>query len=175
MMQDVWKSVGVIATVFAIFFMPVVSIQVTGVASGSLALAAQSNIPKKESIRSLLRQAADAQYTLNEPMARSEVLERIRPYMTEEFSRTFLQERLVSEKNRQGETLWYVPGSDDMYLFIPDFSWDSRTKVSISEGAIHVSQYYPAEDGPWQMPAHKETVLLIREDGKWKVNDIQYE
>ncbi|CEH27828.1 hypothetical protein AM501_02230 [Aneurinibacillus migulanus] len=174
-MQYVWKSVGVIATVFAIFFMPVAGIQVTGTTSGSLALAAQSNMPEKEVIRSLLRQAADAQYALNEPMTRLEALKRIQPYMTEEFSRAFLQERLVSEKNRQGETVWWVPGSDDMYLFIPDFSWDYRTKISISEGTVHVSQYYPAEEGPWQMPSHTETVLLVKEDGKWKVNGIQYE
>lgn len=61
-----------------------------------------------------------------------------------------------------------------MYLFMPSFSWDEHTKVTTQDGVVQVSQYFPAEEGPWALPAHTETVVLIQEEGAWKVNDMEY-
>jgi hypothetical protein len=55
--------------------------------------------------------------------------EKVRPYMAEGFARTFLHERLVAESSQKGKELWWIPGSDDMYLFVPHVRCNSSPPV----------------------------------------------
>ncbi|MFT9849661.1 DUF3993 domain-containing protein [Aneurinibacillus sp. REN35] len=175
-MRNIWKSAAMCMVVFAVFFAPTSTMQIKEMAAGvgTEALAAQSTELDREAARTVIQQAAEAQFALNEPMTRLEALEKVRPYMTDEFSRTFLGERLMPETIGHKQGLWSIPGSDDMYLFMPSFSWDTHTDVKIQNGVAHISQYFPAEEGPWETPAHTETVVLIQEEGSWKVNEVQY-
>jgi hypothetical protein len=130
----------------------------------------------RETVKQLLAGAYQMQIDLNKPKPLREVKRETGKYMAAEFERRFLKERLVIEITGPDKGRWSVPGSDDMYLFIPDYSWDKRTVIQKGPGqTLYVSQFYPYEEGPWSIGNHTETVVLVKEAGKWKVGNILYE
>ncbi|WCK54978.1 DUF3993 domain-containing protein [Aneurinibacillus sp. Ricciae_BoGa-3] len=140
-----------------------------------LANAAVASQSTKARVEQILKDAKKAQLGLSTPMPIETVKANLGKYLCRSFVTRFIKERMVRLTYGDQKGKWLVPGSDDMYLFIPNFSWNNKTSVyKLSDNAIAVSQPFNREEGPWIEDAHVETAILTKENGKLKVQNISY-
>jgi hypothetical protein len=129
----------------------------------------------KEKIEQVVKAAERVQMNAALPMPLDKVKSNLGKYLTRSFATRFMAERMVQLIYGKDKGDWFVPGSDDMYLYIPDFTWNQNTTINkASEQEITVSQRFTGDEGPWTGDPCIETVVLKKENGVWKVQDIRY-
>ncbi|OEH94455.1 DUF3993 domain-containing protein [Bacillus solimangrovi] len=124
----------------------------------------------REEVFQFLEEAYAAQLSLNEKYrSLDEVHKHLNPYFTKDYTNIFVTERLFHDDEG-----YYLPGSDSFYAFVPHFKFNERTKIDmIDEHTLIVSEWFEANnEGPWSWDAHEEDVILKKQDGTFKIYDI---
>lgn len=119
----------------------------------------------------VLAEAFQAQVSLSEEKRdRAEVDGILSPYFTRQAASIFLEENL-HEKNGKYFTL----GSDFAIYYIPFFTYSKETKIKSEEDRLVVYEFFPTNtEGPVSYESHYQGVLMVREQGRWKVSEFYY-
>ncbi|MBT2756195.1 DUF3993 domain-containing protein [Mesobacillus foraminis] len=134
--------------------------------------AEEDQLKTREDVLQFLESAFNAQLSLSE-QARSmtEVEAVLQPFFTESFKSDFIKENVVEEN---GKYLTY--GSDFAPYYIPFFEFSDATKVVFLQEKIYIVEKFPAsDDGPVSYETHYEGLVLIKEAGVWKVNEMLHD
>ncbi|QOR68374.1 DUF3993 domain-containing protein [Cytobacillus suaedae] len=125
----------------------------------------------REDAFDFLKEAYKAQTSLGEKyQTYKEARETLNPYFTDDYAKLFLEENLVYEEG--GYTIY---GSDFALYYIPFYSYTDDTKFiyDSEKNQIYVYEFFlKPEEGPVDYEDHYETVILIEDEGNWKVNEF---
>lgn len=119
----------------------------------------------------VLDEAFQAQVSLSEEKRDlAEVYGILSPYFTRQAATIFLEENL-HERNGKYFTL----GSDTAIYYIPFFTFSNETKINSEEDRLVVYEFFPTNtEGPVSYESHYQGVLMVREQGRWKVSEFYY-
>ncbi len=125
----------------------------------------------REEAFDFLEDAYKAQTSLGEKyQTYKEARDTLEPYFTDDYAKLFLEENLVYEE--EGYTIY---GSDFALYYIPFYSYTDETKFiyDSEKNQIYVYEFFlKPEEGPVDYDDHFETIILIEDEGHWKVNEI---
>jgi len=127
----------------------------------------------RDEVFSTLEKAFKQQVEISEK-ARTipEIKEKLKPYFTDELMNKFISENVVKVDGG-----YATLGSDSAVNYIPFFSYNDHTKIEKSkdeEKLIISEDFAEHSDGPLTYTG-PETVILIKQAGKWKVHQILLE
>ncbi|MBU8877634.1 DUF3993 domain-containing protein [Bacillus sp. FJAT-29790] len=133
---------------------------------------ADVELSNEQVVLQFLDTAFQAQVSLSEKeRSMDEINELLSPYFTEDNKKQFLAENLVSENGR-----YLTYGTDAPLFYIPFFTFSDETKVVWTKYKIYVFEYFPENDeGPVSYESHYEGLILVKENGKWKVAEYLYD
>lgn len=97
-----------------------------------------------------------------------EVSDVLSPYFTNDYQQLFLNEHIFVEP--EGYIMY---GTDVMFYFIPDYSFDANTKMLTSSNKIIIYEYFlPQFEGSviWEKP-HYKAITIIKTKSGWKISD----
>ncbi|MFD2679849.1 DUF3993 domain-containing protein [Bacillus seohaeanensis] len=132
----------------------------------------QTSIFNKEQAITIVEKAFKTQVSLSEkPRSMQQIEKLLDGYFTEEFKKSFMKENVV------GMDDGYVTlGSDFAPYYIPFFHYNETTNASYANGKWYVwEKRLGSESGPYSTPTGVEAVILVKQNGTWKVSDITYE
>ena len=117
----------------------------------------QEQLVKTEEIFNFLKAASLKQHNYNATYpSKAAIQDELSSHFTREFSRFFI-DNMYWEHNG----VWEVLATDYLIGYVPDFSYNSNTKVQYKGNEIIVSEFVPAVDeGPVTWDAHTETVTI---------------
>ena len=128
----------------------------------------------QESVDGIVEEAAAKQRLLMEgTYTVEEIKEIMQPYFTDQFINVFMEETMFEE-----DGFFQMLGTDFAPHIIPPLESDAELEeCAAGEGErICLYGYYPAyNDGPVGYESHYEAVILKNEDGKWKIDGIDYD
>ncbi|CAH0345900.1 DUF3993 domain-containing protein [Bacillus sp. CECT 9360] len=128
----------------------------------------------KGQIYGLLEEAFQKQVSLSEESrSLEEISEVLDTHFTDSFKKTFIHENVV--KTDGG---YATAGTDFAFYYIPFFSYSENTEVTYEPDTerLLVREYFPGSvEGPVNSEDHYETVVLVKEDGTWKIADVLYD
>ncbi|QQZ08114.1 DUF3993 domain-containing protein [Heyndrickxia vini] len=121
------------------------------------------------SIKPIVKRAFDAQVQLSEKeRSLKDIKELMEPYFTRKFIPLFLKENLV--KTDHG---YQTFGTDFPLYYIPFFTYDENTIVVKDRNCFYVVESINhRQEGPVQYEKDYKGVRLIRENGKWKIDEV---
>lgn len=127
----------------------------------------------RDEVFTTLKKAFNQQVEISEK-ARSiqEIEEKLKPYFTSEMINKFVKENVV-EVDGGYATL----GSDSAENYIPFFSYNEHTIIEKSkdeEKLVISEDLAEHSEGPITY-TDSETVILVKQQGKWKVHEISLE
>ncbi|MCS0791176.1 DUF3993 domain-containing protein [Cytobacillus firmus] len=124
------------------------------------------SLNNNQEVYKFLQNAFHTQVSLSEEeRSMKEVDELLDPYFSEEPKAEFLNENLVSENGK-----YFTLGSDAAAYYIPFFTYSDSTKVVKEGSKIYVYEYFPENnDGPVAYEGHYEGLLLVEQEGEFKV------
>lgn len=127
----------------------------------------------RDEVFNTLKKAFNQQVEISEK-ARSiqEIEEKLKPYFTSEMINKFVKENVV-EVDGGYATL----GSDSAENYIPFFSYNEHTIIEKSkdeEKLVISEDLAEHSEGPITY-TDSETVILVKQQGKWKVHEISLE
>lgn len=133
---------------------------------------AAENIHRDE-VFTTLEKAFNQQVEISEK-ARSiqEIEEKLKPYFTSEMINKFVKENVVKVDGG-----YATLGSDSAENYIPFFSYNDHTTIEKSkdeEKLVISEDMAEHSEGPITY-TNSETVLLVKQQGKWKVHQINFE
>ncbi|WP_160118337.1 DUF3993 domain-containing protein [Bacillus sp. V59.32b] len=125
-------------------------------------------------IYGLLEEAFQKQVSLSEESrSLEEINEVLDTHFTDSFKKTFIHENVV--KTDGG---YATAGTDFAFYYIPFFSYSENTEVIYESDTdtLFVQENFPGSvEGPVNSESHYETVVLVKEDGTWKIADVLYD
>lgn len=128
----------------------------------------------KESVTGIVEEAAAKQSNLMEgTYTGEEIEEMMQPSFTDQFINVFMGETMFEE-----DGFFQMLGTDFAPHIIPPLESDAELEECVAgEGdRICLYRYFPAfNDGPVGYESHYEAVILENEDGKWKIDGIDYD
>lgn len=124
------------------------------------------SLNNNQEVYKFLQNAFHTQVSLSEEeRSMKEVDELLDPYFSEGPKAEFLNENLVSENGK-----YFTLGSDAAAYYIPFFTYSDSTKVVKEGSKIYVYEYFPENnDGPVAYEGHYEGLLLVEQEGEFKV------
>ncbi len=133
---------------------------------------AKSTFDNDDDVLQFIQAAFQAQVSLSEKgRSLTEINELLAPYFTEQAEEKFLEENLFEENGR-----YFTLGTDFPLYYIPFFSYQGETKVLWIDERIYVIEYFLKNDeGPVSYDSHYKGVLLVKEEGDWKVAEFLYD
>jgi hypothetical protein len=127
--------------------------------------------PSEESIQQLLSGADETQFSLSEKhYSWEDALEKLSPYMKQEFAINFMKEHLFLE-----EEGYIFYGTDFSIYFIPQFSFNDKTTIVVNPDlqSIYIYEKFIGT-GPVVFEEQYEMVTLVPEETKWKISNISF-
>ncbi|WP_285766439.1 DUF3993 domain-containing protein [Peribacillus sp. SI8-4] len=128
----------------------------------------------REEALNLVKAASESQGSISGEVRTKEAIEaKLEKHFTDDFIRSFEKANVV--KVDGGYTAF---GSDFAPYYIPFFSYDENTEVVYGDNGdlMYVQEEFEdTEDGPVSSSTHVESVILTKENGTWKVKDVEYE
>jgi len=140
--------------------------------SGSLVFAEQtSSAMTEEKAITFLQEAYNVQVSLTEKEREIEEIDQmLSSFFTTEFRDKFINENVV--KVEEG---YIVYATDFPINVIPFYQYDLPFKFYTNDEKILIYQFFPAStEGPVSYDDHYEAVYFVREEGKWKINNIEF-
>lgn len=127
---------------------------------------------KRNEAFTILKRAYSIQLSLGQkPRSKENIKKILSPHFTPKYMIFFIKECMVNDGKG-----WYIPASDVLDGFVPQFSYNSKTKVTYSKAkkSIYIYERFPANDeGPVSWEAHNEKVTIIRIKPGWRINSIE--
>lgn len=126
---------------------------------------------ERDEIFSALKAGFEAQVSLSEePRSKQEIKDILTPFFTEDYLKLFWEENVVEENGK-----YVTYGSDFAQYYIPFYNFSDATEVVKEGNKAYVFEFFPeSADGPVGYESHYEGLLLIKEDGNWKVSKYLY-
>lgn len=125
-------------------------------------------------IYGLLEDAFQTQVSLSEEYRSLEQISAVLDaHFTDSFKDKFIDENVV--KTDEG---YATEGTDVAFYYIPFFSYSENTEViyDSDKDTLFVQEYFQGSvEGPVNSEGHYETVVLVKEDGLWKIADVLYD
>ncbi|MGM0844409.1 MAG: DUF3993 domain-containing protein [Bacillota bacterium] len=124
----------------------------------------------KEDIVKRVQTSFDKQVSLSEkPRNMSDIEAILNTHFTESFKDKFVLENVI-ETDEGFQTF----GSDFAPYYIPNFTYTESTEVVKKGETVYLYEYIAYEEGPVYFEDGYQGVILIKEDGDLKVDDIFY-
>lgn len=130
--------------------------------------AAATNDYTREEIFEFLQEANDKQWAARGPFeTKRDIQGALSSHFLREYADFFISEMYWNEFGH-----WEMIPTDYLVGFIPDFSYNSNTKIEFKEDEIIVSEYFSFQDGPIIEPAGKRTVTLVETSDGLRVKNV---
>lgn len=144
---------------------------ITFVFSFSMTLKVHAKEELREEVFKVLAEAFQAQVSLSEEKRDlTEVHGILTPFFTKQAASIFLAENLHEENGK-----YFTLGSDFVLYYIPFFTFSKETKIKFEDDRLIVYEFFPTNnEGPVSYESHYQGILMVREQGQWKVSDFYY-
>ncbi len=121
---------------------------------------------------SIVEKGFEAQVLLSKnPLPQDEIKEILNEYFTVSFTEAFIKENVHEVE----ENLYQTLGSDFASYYIPFFKYSDETNMGFLNEECYIWEEMNYRDLPFYSENNIEAVVLVKENGVWKVNEITYD